>query len=123
VTYKLHSISNLTITRPDSTGRFYSQAFNEVAETLGYKFAALMDNKRIEALRLTWDLAQRQNKLIGRFLPVVKEVGDLLSEGRTPTDEQIRTWRSLHTQMTTEIIALTAAFQSILQLDQVRLDA
>lgn len=69
-----------------------------------------------EALRLTWDLAQRQHAMIAKIIPAIGEVGDVLASDRKPTDEQLHRWQTLHSQLTADMFELTAAFEAILQL-------
>lgn len=74
-----------------------------------------MDPKCREALRLTLDVANKQQSILKKVIPTLREIGDLLGKGQKPTDEQLSTWSRLHTQVTQEMLELSAAFQVVLQ--------
>jgi pyridoxine/pyridoxamine 5'-phosphate oxidase len=79
-----------------------------------------MDELGREALRLTWDLAQRQHRMLAEIIPVIREIVDVFLAEQQPTDEQLHKWHSLHSRLVGDMTELHAAFESILQLFQHR---
>jgi len=75
-----------------------------------------MDALCREALRLTWDLANREHGMIAKIIPAIQEIVNVFTAERKPTDEELRRWQTLHSQLAGDMFELSGAFESIRQL-------
>jgi hypothetical protein len=72
-------------------------------------------DKTQELFKLLMELTNRQHKLIESLVPTMREMGELLIDGRQPTPEQRAEWLRLNSQVTQDVLGIAAAHKSILQ--------
>ena len=75
-----------------------------------------MDTKERQLFTLMWSLVEKQQKLLGDFLPVVHEIVKVLEDGLTPSQEQLRTWKERYDEMDRRLYELNGAFESLRQV-------
>jgi hypothetical protein len=72
-----------------------------------------MDAKCLEIISLTWDLVQKEHKLLSLVIPTAQDIALCMIEGRKPTPEQVAAWDSINTQVSGRMLQLTADIESV----------
>jgi hypothetical protein len=72
-----------------------------------------MDPKCLEIIALTWDLVQKEHKLLSLVIPTAQDIAQCLIAGQKPTPEQVDAWDAINSQVTHRMIELTANFESV----------
>ena len=72
-----------------------------------------MDEKERKLFTLMWQLLCRYQQLLGDTLPVFQQINGVLESGKTPSDEQVRSWRSDYRKFDQGLYELAALLESL----------